>query len=94
MTRPPDDIWFARLPGRGKMVPINARGYWVAAIFAAGMFASGLAGWVLSWTAPPAVWVTVMAAGMAASGIMFVLTAYRHTDHDKTIDDYREDRRS
>ena len=88
MTEDRDDIWFAKRPGRNKMVPINGKGYLVAAIFVAGMLASGLAGWVLSLTAPTAVWVSVMAAGMLASAVMFVLTAYRHTDHSKTLDDY------
>ena len=94
MARDPGNIWFARLPGGGaKMVPVNRRGYGVVAIFVAGMFASGGAALVLGllFGAPPWVWIPLMAGGYIASAIFFIVTAWRHTDHTKTIADYKKD---
>lgn len=84
-----DDIWFARVPGRGKMVPITPEGRRVVWTFVAGMVGTGVVTLVLALGFPNWLWVPLMAAGFAASGIYFVATAYRHTDHERTLDDYR-----
>lgn len=89
MTLPRDDIWFARVPGRGKMVPIHPKGWRVVYRFLAGMFGSAALGIVFAFTGPVWLWPLVMAIGMAASGYCFITTAYRHTDHGKTTEDYR-----
>jgi hypothetical protein len=74
-SAPARAYWFARVPGRNKMVPVTREGWLVAAGFVAGMFGSGLVGALLA-TAGVWWWWAVMAVGMALSGAGFVTIAY------------------
>ena len=92
MTQGREDIWFARVGNGTKMVPINAKGMMVAAIFAGGMVASSAAALAISRAGPIWLWIAVLAVGCVASAAFFIITAYRHTDHAKTVADYKKDR--
>jgi hypothetical protein len=74
------DIWFVRSKGRAGFYPVTPDGRRVVWVFVAGLVASGVMGAVLAQTMTTLLWISIMAIGMAAAAVWFIMTARAHTE--------------
>jgi len=88
------DIWFVRSNGGVGSYPVTPEGKRLVWIFVAGMIASAIMGAVLAQTMPTLLWVGIMGAGMAVSGLWFIMAARAHTDYSKTYNEYVKDKKN
>jgi hypothetical protein len=88
------DIWFVRSNGGAGFYPVTPEGKRLVWVFVAGLVASGVMGAVLAQTMPALLWVSIMAVGMAVSGLWFIVTARAHTDYSKTYNEYVKDKKN
>jgi hypothetical protein len=82
--KPPANTWFVRSNGGQGSYPVTPEGKRLVWVFVAGMIASAIMGAVLAQTMSTLLWVSIIAIGMAVSGLWFIMTARAHTDYSKT----------
>ncbi len=88
------DIWFVRSNGGVRFHPVTLEGKRLVWVFVAGMIASAIMGAVLAQTMSTLLWVSIMAIGMAVSGLWFIMTTRAYTDYSKTYNEYVKDKKN